>query len=235
MLFNSYTFIVFFLILLVLHNATKLPWKIKKTNLLLASYLFYAVWNPPFVILLWLSTVVDFVVGKKLFHTEGKTKRRSLLVVSLVLNLGMLAFFKYGGFLLENFTLLANAMGFNYQPAKPSIILPVGISFYTFQTLCYTLDMYKKRITPEKSFLDFALFVTFFPQLVAGPIVRPAQLLPQFKTPRTANAAQLLKGLFLLSLGLFMKVVMADTMLAEPADQVFGASGSLTALDAWLG
>ncbi len=235
MLFNSYTFIVFLVIVLVLHNATRLPWKVKKINLLLASYLFYAVWNPPFIILLWISTLIDFIVGKKLFHEENKLRRKALLIISLVANLGMLGFFKYGNFLLENFVVLMSAIGVDYQPAAPNIILPVGISFYTFQTLCYTLDMYKRRIEPEKSFLNFALFVTFFPQLVAGPIVRPAQLLPQFHTPHTATSQQLIKGLFLLSLGLFMKVVMADTMLAGSADTVFGARQILTPLDAWLG
>jgi alginate O-acetyltransferase complex protein AlgI len=235
MLFNSYTFIVFLVIVLVLHNATRLPWNIKKINLLLASYIFYAVWNPPFVLLLWLSTIVDFVVGKKLYNTENKIRRRGLLIISLAVNLGMLGFFKYGGFLLDNFLLLMASVGVEYKAAAPDIILPVGISFYTFQTLCYTLDMYKRRITPEKSLLDFSLFVTFFPQLVAGPIVRPAQLLPQFKQPHTADAQQFLKGLFLLSLGLFMKVVMADGMLAASADSVFGAAQSLSAIDAWLG
>ena len=234
MLFNSYTFILFFAVLLVLHNLN-LPWKVKKMNLLIASYIFYAVWNPPFVILLWISTAVDFIVGKKLYHAEGKAKRKALLIVSLCVNLGMLGFFKYGGFLLENFTLLMSSIGIEYQAAKPNIILPVGISFYTFQTLSYTLDMYRKKMTPENSLLDFSLFVTFFPQLVAGPIVRPNELLPQFKVPHKATGVQLQKGLFLLTLGLFMKVVMADGMLSGAADTVFGDPRPLLALDAWLG
>jgi alginate O-acetyltransferase complex protein AlgI len=235
MVFNSYTFIAFFIIVLVVHNYVPLSWKTKKLNLLLASYLFYAVWNPPFILLLWLSTVIDFFVGKKLYHEKVKYKRNMLLVISLIGNLGMLAFFKYGGFLLDNFMTLVSSLGIDYQPAKPNIILPVGISFYTFQTLSYTLDMYKRRSEPEKSLLDFSLFVTFFPQLVAGPIVRPGQLLPQFKQPHTADNKQLTQGLFLLSLGLFMKVVMADTMLASSADTVFGAAQALHPLDAWMG
>ncbi len=234
MLFNSFTFIVFFLVVLALHYAP-LKWNIKKVNLLLASYLFYAVWNPPFIILLWLSTLVDFFVGKKLYEVEGKTKRRLLLIISLAANLGMLGFFKYGGFLLENFVALMSAIGVDYHPAKPDIILPVGISFYTFQTLSYTLDMYRRKSAPEKSILDFSLFVTFFPQLVAGPIVRPDELLPQFKTPHVANREQLMNGLMLLSLGLFMKVVMADTFLSTSADLVFSSPDSLLAVDAWLG
>ncbi len=234
MVFNSYTFIVFFIVVLVLHYLS-FSWKVKKINLLIASYLFYAVWNPPFIILLWISTIIDYVVGKKLYAEENKYKRKVLLIISLVANLGMLGFFKYGGFLLDNFVLLTSAMGIDFQPAKPDIILPVGISFYTFQTLSYTLDMYKRKSPPEKSLLDFSLFVTFFPQLVAGPIVRPDQLIPQFKEPHVAKQKQFLQGLLLLSLGLFMKVVLADSMLAEPANTVFGSAAPLHMLDAWMG
>ncbi len=220
--------------MLILHNLP-FPWKVKKINLLIASYIFYAAWNPPFILLLWLSTVVDFFVGRALYTQENKHKKRLLLVVSLIGNLGMLCFFKYGGFLLENFTTLVNAVGINFHPAKPNIILPAGISFYTFTTLCYTIDMYKKKSKPVKSMLDFSLFVTFFPHLVAGPIVRPPQLVPQFETPRKATQKQLLEGLMLLSLGLFMKVVLADSMLSASADAVFSSTGNLPALDAWMG
>jgi len=234
MVFNSYTFIVFFVIILVLHN---LPfnWKTKKINLLLASYIFYAAWNPPFILLLWLSTIVDYFVGRALYTQQNVAKKRLLLVVSLIGNLGMLCFFKYGGFLLENFTSLVNVFGANFHPAKPNIILPAGISFYTFTTLCYTIDMYHKKSEPVKSLLDFSLFVTFFPHLVAGPIVRPPQLVPQFETERHTTKKQLLDGLLLLSLGLFMKVVLADSMLAAPANDVFGSHASVATLDAWMG
>jgi D-alanyl-lipoteichoic acid acyltransferase DltB (MBOAT superfamily) len=234
MVFNSYTFIVFFVIVLILHNLP-LNWKTKKINLLLASYVFYAAWNPPFILLLWLSTVVDFYVGRALYTQQNVVKKRLLLVVSLIGNIGMLCFFKYGGFLLENFTVLVNMLGADFHPAKPNIILPAGISFYTFTTLCYTIDMYKKESQPVKSLLDFSLFVTFFPHLVAGPIVRPPQLVPQFETERSATKKQLLDGLLLLSLGLFMKVVLADSMLAAPANDVFGATTSLASIDAWAG
>ncbi|HZG25519.1 MAG TPA: MBOAT family O-acyltransferase, partial [Chitinophagaceae bacterium] len=220
--------------MLVLHNLP-LSWKAKKTNLLLASYLFYAAWNPPFILLLWLSTVIDFFVGKALYAQQNPYKKKLLLVVSLIGNLGMLCFFKYGTFLLDNFVQLTSAIGLDFHPAKPNIILPAGISFYTFTTLCYTIDMYKKRSEPVKSLLDFSLFVTFFPHLVAGPIVRPEQLVPQFETPRRATQTQLLKGLFLLSLGLFMKVVLADGMLAAPVDAVFGSAAPVATLDAWMG
>lgn len=234
MVFNSYTFIVFFVIVLVLFSLP-LSWKIRKVILLVASYVFYAAWNPPFILLLWLSTVVDYFVGKALYTQTNKHKKRGLLVISLIGNLGMLCFFKYGGFLLDNFVTVVNALGVHYHPAKPNIILPAGISFYTFTTLCYTIDMYKKESAPVKSLLDFSLFVTFFPHLVAGPIVRPNQLVPQFERPRRANKQQLMEGLFLLSLGLFMKVVLADSMLSGSADAVFKAHGVLPALDAWMG
>lgn len=234
MVFNSYTFIAFFLIMLFLHSLP-ISWRIKKVNLLLASYIFYAAWNPPFILLLWLSTVVDFYVGRALYTQENPYKKKLLLVLSLIGNLGMLCFFKYGTFLLENFVALTNALGFDYHPATPSIILPAGISFYTFTTLCYTIDMYKKRSEPVKSMLDFSLFVTFFPHLVAGPIVRPPQLVPQFETERSASRKQMFDGLLLLSLGLFMKVVLADSMLSSAADAVFDAKGNLPPLDAWIG
>src|SRR5688572_24727257 len=234
MVFNSYTFIAFFIIMLILHNLP-FSWTVKKVNLLLASYIFYAAWNPPFILLLWLSTVVDYFVGRALYTQENKYKKRMLLVVSLIGNLGMLCFFKYGGFLLDNFVAFVNLVGVDFHPAKPNIILPAGISFYTFTTLCYTIDMYNRKSEPVKSLLDFSLFVTFFPHLVAGPIVRPPQLVPQFESPRKANQQQLLQGLFLVSLGLFMKVVLADTMLASSSDSVFNFPAPLLAVDAWLG
>lgn len=234
MVFNSYTFILFFGLLLLLHHLP-FAWKVKKLNLLLASYLFYAVWNPPFVLLLWLSTVVDYLVALALGREENQAKRKALLVVSLFVNLGMLGFFKYGGFLLDNFVAMVSLLGITYQPPQSDIILPVGISFYTFQTLSYTLDVYRRKFVPEKSLLDFSLFVTFFPQLVAGPIVRPGELIPQFKVPHQATRQQLVWGLFLITLGLFMKVGIADGMLAETSDSVFGVPFPLHPLDAWTG
>src|SRR5829696_6871518 len=129
MVFNSYTFIAFFVIILILHSLP-FPWKVKKINLLIASYIFYAAWNPPFILLLWLSTIVDYFVGRALYHQENLYKRKLLLVISLIGNLGMLCYFKYGGFLLDNFVTLVNSIGLAFNPAKPSIILPAGISFY---------------------------------------------------------------------------------------------------------
>jgi alginate O-acetyltransferase complex protein AlgI len=234
LLFNSLTFVAFFALVLALHNAP-LPWRIKKTNLLLASYLFYAAWNPPFVVLLWISTLVDWSVAKRIFREDRLGRRRALLTLSILVNLGLLGYFKYGGFLLENWAALMATVGVTWTAPAWSIVLPVGISFYTFQTMAYSLDVYLRRAEPTRSFLDFALFVTFFPQLVAGPIVRPTHLIPQFAEPVRANRNQLTWGLALLTLGLFQKIVLADGALAPAADAVFGSEESLTFVDAWLG
>jgi D-alanyl-lipoteichoic acid acyltransferase DltB (MBOAT superfamily) len=234
LLFNSLTFAVFLAVVLALHNAP-LGWQTKKINLLLASYLFYAAWNPPFVILLWISTMVDWYAARRIYREERPLYRRLFLLISLSANLGLLGFFKYGDFLLDNFIAAAATLGLTYRPAEWSIVLPVGISFYTFQTMAYTLDVYLRRAAPARSFTDFALFVTFFPQLVAGPIVRPDQLIPQFAAPRRASAAQMWWGLGLVTLGLFEKVVVADGMLAPVAEAAFGATAMLHPLDAWLG
>jgi len=234
MLFNSLTFIVFFAVVLTLHYMP-FSWRQKKINLLLASYLFYAAWNPPFVVLIWLSTVVDWLVAHKIHQSEKQSKRRGWLMISILVNLGILGYFKYGEFLLQNWQVLMASMGIDYQVPEWSIILPVGISFYTFQTMAYSLDVYFKRSKPGKSLLDFSLFVTFFPQLVAGPIVRPTYLIPQFEVPKKASQKMLTWGLGLMTLGLFQKVVIADGLLAPIVDSVYGARGAVTMVDAWLG
>lgn len=235
MLFNSLGFVVFMAVVLLFYYSPWLPWNNKKRMLLLASYIFYGLWNPPLVILLWISTIIDWTAGQAMFKETNQNKRRLWLMLSVVANLGFLAFFKYGAFLLENFSLLVNALGLEWSPAKPDIILPMGISFYTFQTMSYSLDIYKRRIEPARTFLDFALYVTFFPQLVAGPIVRTEDLVTQFYEPKRATAKQFFWGAFLLTLGLFEKVVMADTLLSGSADAVFGSKQVLHSLDAWTG
>ncbi|MBY0422868.1 MAG: hypothetical protein K2Q06_11235, partial [Parvularculaceae bacterium] len=234
MLFNSLTFIVFFAIVLALH-AAPFPWRVKKINLLVASLIFYGAWSPPFVLLLLLSTVVDWFAARWIAGAKTERRRTLFLLISLAGNLGMLSYFKYGEFAIENFTLLMKALGVAYVPPQWNIVLPVGISFYTFQTLAYTLDVYLRRANPTRSFLDFALFVTFFPQLVAGPIVRPSQLVPQFAEPKSATRPQFLWGLALMTIGLFEKVVLADSFLAPAADAAFGAKTALAPLDAWTG
>jgi alginate O-acetyltransferase complex protein AlgI len=234
MVFNSLTFMAFFAVVLVLH-AMPFSWHTKKLNLLIASYLFYAAWNPPFVILLWISTVVDWFAAQKLVHAHRQLVRRAWMLLSVVANLGMLGYFKYGHFLLENFSALMAGIGVHYMPPAWDIVLPVGISFYTFATLSYTLDVYLHRAMPARRFLDYALFVTFFPHLVAGPIMRPTELVPQFEQPHRASASQLRFGLALMTLGLFQKIVLADSFLAKAAEMVYDGDKIPGALDAWFG
>lgn len=235
MVFNSITFLIFFAIVLALYYAPILRWRGKKWMLLGASYLFYAAWNPPFVALLWLSTVVDWFAARGIARAESKRRRGGFLALSLATNLGLLGFFKYGDFALENFQLLLSFAGVEYQPAAHDIVLPVGISFYTFQTLSYTLDIYRGKGEPWPSFTDFALYVTFFPQLVAGPIVRAFDFLPQLLEERRATMAQFVWGISLLVVGLFEKTVLADSLLAPVSDQVYAGAETFGALHAWTG
>nr|WP_294774586.1 MBOAT family O-acyltransferase [uncultured Flavobacterium sp.] len=235
MLFNSLSFIVFLVIVLALYYAKFFNWTFKKRMLLFASYVFYGLWNPPLVILLWISTVIDWITGKELAVEENKRKRLLWLLLSMFVNLGFLFFFKYGNFLLENFTLLMNTMGIKYKALPMDIILPMGISFYTFQTMSYTIDMYWRKTERVKTFLDFALYVTFFPQLVAGPIVRAGDLVTQFYEEKRATVNQFIWGLFLLTIGLFQKVVLADTLLSKTSDTVFNSDKVLNTCDAWTG
>ena len=234
MVFNSYTFVLFFAIVLLIHNLP-LAWRWRKLNLLIASYLFYASWNPAFVLLLWASTGVDWFVGGALPEARTRVRRRALLLTSLGVNLGMLGFFKYGSFLLENQITLLRLFGIEFQPVAPDILLPVGISFYTFQTLSYTLEIYYGRSRPWNSFLDYALFVTFFPQLVAGPIVRAVNFLPQCIEPVRVTARQLGWGLCLLTLGVAEKVILADRALAPVASALFESHRAPTFVSAWIG
>ncbi|MCA0154423.1 MBOAT family O-acyltransferase [Winogradskyella vincentii] len=235
MLFNSLSFVVFLVIVLILYYSKIFGWTNKKRMLLFASYIFYGLWNPPLVILLWISTVVDWTAGNKLALENDNKKRKFWLLLSMFVNLGFLGFFKYGNFLMENFVSMVNVIGLDYQPRPMDIILPMGISFYTFQTMSYTIDMYYKRMSPARTFLDFALYVTFFPQLVAGPIVRAKELITQFYEEKRATTNQFLWGTFLLTIGLFQKVVLADTLLSGVSDGVFGTSKILHGVDAWVG
>jgi alginate O-acetyltransferase complex protein AlgI len=235
MIFNSLTFLVFFAIVMALHYARFFSWHQKKINLMIASYLFYAAWNPPFVILLWVSTVVDWWAAQWMVRAKHEGTRRLWMLTSVCVNLGMLGYFKYGGFLLNNFVAIAGSLGIIYHPPGWDIVLPVGISFYTFATLSYTLDVYLRRSKPAGRFLDYALFVTFFPHLVAGPIMRPTELVPQFEQSRQANANQIFFGLALLTLGLFQKVVLADGFLAPVVEAVYDTPGKMPGmLDAWV-
>lgn len=234
MQFDSFLFLIFWLGVLALHYSIP-NWRAQKIVLLIASYLFYAAWNPPFVLLLWISTTVDFVLAKSMAAAKSQERRKGLLTISLFVNLGFLGFFKYADFFNQSLAGLLTWIGIAYQPLPLGIVLPIGISFYTFQTLSYTLDVYHRKIPAEASFLDFSLFVTFFPQLVAGPIVRAPQFLPQCKTPQKASSQQFIWGLTLFLFGIFAKAILADTALAPVVDQIYAAPTAFAGLDVWLG
>ena len=234
MLFNSLTFVAFFTIVLAFYWSMR-SWPGRKNLLLVASYIFYGAWNPPFAALLFSTTALDFYLGRKMGKVSEPRERRIWLWISVAVNLSMLGFFKYGNFLLENFTWVLARGGIQYKPPHLDVFLPIGISFYTFHSLSYTLDIYRGVMKPTRSLRDFTLAVSFFPQLVAGPIVRAGDFLPQLEAPPNPQRGRFLWGLFLMTLGLFEKVVLADTLLASSADHVFGYAGPLMALDSWTG
>lgn len=234
MVFNSHTFVIFFVVVLALYYSG-ISWRARKMLLIAASYVFYAAWNPPFVLLLVLSTVVDWELAQRIHHATSLRLRRVYLAASLCVNLGLLGFLKYGNFALEGLVGLANGVGVAYQPAALDIILPVGISFYTFQTLSYSIDVYRRRLDPWHSFTDYALFVTFFPQLVAGPIVRARDFLPQTEKAKAASMKLLSWGVSLMVLGLFQKVVLADSLLAPVVEKIYDSTETVSPLAAAIG
>src|ERR1044071_4674121 len=234
MLFNLLTFVVFYVIVTTLYWSFS-GWNLRKNLLVVASYIFYGAWNPPFAALSFSTTAMDFWLGRQIGKAQSQRAKKRWLVASVCMNLSMLGFFKYGNFLLQNFQWLVARVGIIYQPPHLDILLPVGISFYTFHSLSYTLDIYRGVLRPTKSLRDFILAVSFFPQLVAGPIVRAGDFLPQLLHPPRLKNGQFLWGLALMTLGLFEKIVLADTLLSSSADRVFGYPGPLVALDSWAG
>lgn len=222
LLFNSLTFLLFFAVVMTLFQFLR-GWDSRKWLLLVASYLFYAAWNPPYVFILLASTCLDWWLARLIWREARPGRRRLLLIVSLVTNLSLLAFFKYGEFALVNAQALLSMFGTAYSPPGWNIVLPVGISFYTFASLSYTIDVYRKEIAADTPLRDYALFVAFFPHLVAGPIVRASALLPQIAHPVSPTREQIGWGLTLLVVGLFCKSVLADGLLAPVADAVYTA------------
>ncbi len=221
MLFNSLEFGIFLPLVFLCYWLIN-PRGLKSQNLflLLASYFFYACWDWRFLFLILASTIVDYSTGLALARTTEAFRRKLWLGLSIGLNLGILGFFKYYNFFLENFTEAFSFLGLAISARPLQIILPVGISFYTFQTLSYTIDIYRKKIEPVQDFIAFAGFVSFFPQLVAGPIERASNLLPQFLQNRRFDYAQATDGMRQILWGLFTKVVIADSC-AYLADPIF--------------
>lgn len=234
MLFNSIDFAIFLPVVFILYWS--IPNKnIKLQNILIfvASYVFYGWWDWRFLSLILFSTVLDYTVGILLSKQEDKAKRKILLWISVLVNFGFLGFFKYYNFFVDNFVQAFSFFGYQIPARSLNIILPVGISFYTFQTLSYTIDVYKRKLEPTKDFIQFAAFVSFFPQLVAGPIERAANLMPQFNKIRNFEYSVAVDGAVLIAYGFFKKLVVADR-LAVYVNAYFSNQPEMNSLTAIL-
>ncbi len=231
MLFNSFEFLVFFVLVFAIYIALQRRWQ--NVFLLAASYTFYGAWDPRFLALIAASTVIDYVCGLQIGRATKEPQRRLFLGLSVCANLGALAFFKYYNFFAASFAELCTTW-VGWAPPYLDIVLPVGISFYTFQTMSYTIDVYRREVSPTRSLTDLALYVAFFPQLVAGPIERAKSFLPQIQNERRITYDGFNQGCWLILFGLFKKVVIADN-LAPLADAAFDQPGSTSGLQTMLG
>jgi len=209
--FNSVEYIVFLVLVVIVY--WQLRHRAQNLMLLLASYVFYGFWDFRFLSLILTSTVIDYFVAIGIGRTSSQPLRRVLVTTSIVVNLGLLGIFKYFGFFVDSAGSLLHTLGIEVSPFLLGIALPVGISFYTFQTMAYTIEVYRGNVEPRTNFVNFALYVSFFPQLVAGPIERPNHLLPQIENARPRpDSASIQSGIALIVYGLFKKVVLADTV-----------------------
>lgn len=231
MLFNSWNFIVFLLMVLLLDAVLQHRPQPRKWLLLLASYVFYGAWNVQFLALIIASTLIDFEIARRI---PKSLRPRLVLLISLLINLGMLAFFKYANFLLDVINLGLEVAQSQLQFSPLDIVLPVGISFFTFQALSYTIDIYRGQIPPRESRLDYALFIAFFPQLVAGPIVRASEFFKELDQPKPPSSYEINLGLVLIVLGLLKKMAVADS-LAAFVDPIFAAPDLASASQVLLG
>jgi len=235
MLFNSIDFAIFLPVVFMLYwFITNKNLKLQNFLIVVASYFFYGWWDWRFLSLILFSTIVDYTVGLGLLKQENQLKRKILLLASIIVNLGFLGFFKYYNFFLDNFISAFSFFGAEIKANSLNIILPVGISFYTFQTLSYSIDVYKRKLEPTKDFIAFSAFVSFFPQLVAGPIERATNLLPQFYNKRTFDYSKAVDGMRQILWGLFKKIVIADNC-AEYANQIFNNSADMNGSTLVLG
>ncbi|MEO1434037.1 MAG: MBOAT family O-acyltransferase [Bacteroidota bacterium] len=234
MVFNSISFAVFLPVIFALYwSVPRERLRVRNGILLLGSYYFYACWNWQFLSLIIASSLVDYYVGNRLMQSKEEQDRKRWLWLSLGFNLALLGTFKYLGFFAESFESFLNLLGFKANWVTLKILLPVGISFYTFQTLSYTIDIYRRKINAESDWLNFFVFVAFFPQLVAGPIERASSMLPQFRKVQKFDYQQFLSGFRLILWGLIKKVVIADN-LAYPVDHFYSNPEAYTQPEAWL-
>ena len=224
MLFNSLDFVLFFTLVLCVYHA--LPHKLQNRFLLAASYFFYGCWDIRFLALILYSTILDFRCASRIHASPSTRVRKAYLLVSVVGNLGILATFKYLEFFRPGLQALLAPLGLTLRPWTHDIVVPVGISFYTFQTMSYTLDVYRRELKPTRNFFDFALFVSFFPQLLAGPIERGSRLLPQIVARRQPTTDGILAGLHLIAWGYYQKVFIADN-LALIVDHAFAETSGI--------
>ena len=228
MVFNSLQFVLFFVVVYALYRV--LPHRAQNWLLLASSYYFYGAWDWRFLGLLMASTAVDFTCGILLGRIEAPARRRALLILSIAFNLTLLGFFKYFNFFADNLHTLFGAIGWRLDFVTLRVLLPIGISFYTFVTMSYVIDVYRRELPPSRDFVEFAVFVAYFPHLVAGPILRATNLLPQIAAPRRITAAQMRDGAWLIAWGYFQKVFVADnlaTMVSatfNPASQHSGVT-----------
>jgi alginate O-acetyltransferase complex protein AlgI len=214
--------VYFLFLVLVVLSYWRLSWRHQNIFLLCASYFFYGWWDWRFLLLMIFSTIVDYFIAHRIAEQAPGTRRRALLILSLCLNFGFLGFFKYCNFFVDSFASMLNMAGVHNIPmAFLKIILPPGISFYTFQEVAYVVDVYKGELQPSRSFVDYGLFITLFPHLIAGPIQRPSHLLPQVQRPRTFRERAFFDGCVLIVSGLFRKTVIADGC-ANLANAAFG-------------
>jgi len=235
MIFNSIDFAAFLPIVFALYWAlSKKSLKLQNALIVSASYFFYAWWDWRFLSLILISTTIDYTIGILLIKQKNKAKRKRLLWLSIIINIGLLSFFKYYNFFIENFSAAFSFFGTEIKGDFLYIILPIGISFYTFQTLSYTIDIYRNKLKPTNDFIAFSAFVSFFPQLVAGPIERATNLLPQFYQKREFNYTKIIDGLRQILWGLFKKIVIADNC-AKYANLIFDNSGDYSGSTLVLG
>jgi len=236
MVFNSTTFLIFFILFFFIYWGINNRLSIAARNLfiIISSYIFYGWWDWRFLSLIAFSTIVDFSIGYLLSKNKRDIFRKGLLIISIIVNLGLLAFFKYFNFFIESLNVLLISFSMQVNITTLKIILPVGISFYTFQTLSYTIDVYKKKLEPTTDILSFFAFVSFFPQLVAGPIERASHLLKQFQVRKLFNYDLSIAGLRLVLWGLFKKIVIADNF-GILADSIFNQDSSIPGVSVMAG
>lgn len=252
MLFNSPVYGVFLFVTYVAFWALRKKALARTVFLVVASYVFYSVgtydaaidqevplgasgWTALCVAIIFVGSSLDFFIGKKLGRTESPRARKALLLVSIVYYLGVLSIFKYFDFFVDSFASLAGLAGVHVAPVHLRLVLPFGISFFTFETMSYTIDVYRREIEPSDRYLDYLLFVAFFPHLVAGPIVRPKQMLPQLAAEPVATDAMKADGLFLIATGLMKKIVIGDTLGINLVNRVFESPERYSSLEVLVG